>query len=66
MQFMVLSLMMKQLAIYDNEEALQTHGPIMTFQFGQIYRVRCLKPGEHEILRVKQSDVKMILMVRLQ
>ena len=42
---------------------MQTHGPILMFQFSQIYTVRTLNPGEHEILRVKQSDLKKILMV---
>lgn len=62
-QFMVMSFTMKQLAIYEDEEALQSQGPILSFQFSQIYTVRTLNSGEHEILRVKQSDLKKILMV---
>ena len=62
-QFMVMSFTMKQLAIYEDEEALQSQGPITSFQFSQIYTVRTLNSGEHEILRVKQSDLKKILMV---
>ena len=60
---MVMSFTNKQLAIYDDEESLQTQGPIVMFLFNQIYTVRTLNPGEHEILRVKQSDLKKILMV---
>ena len=60
---MVMSFTNKQLTLYDEEEALQTREPILTFQFSQIYTVRTLNPGEHEILRVKQSDLKKILMV---
>ena len=62
---MVMSFTNKQLAIYDDEEALQTRDPIMIFQFSQIYTVRTLNPGEHETLRVKQSDLKKILMVEI-
>ena len=58
-----MSFTMKQLAIYEDEEALQSQGPITSFQFSQIYTVRTLNSGEHEILRVKQSDLKKILMV---
>ena len=63
-QFMVMSFTNKQLAMYDDEESLQTRDPIMTFQFSQIYAVRTPNPGDHELLRVKQSDLKKILMVR--
>jgi chromosome segregation ATPase len=61
--FMVMSFTNKQLTIYEDESAMQTHGPILMFQFSQIYTVRTLNPGEHEILRVKQSDLKKILML---
>ena len=60
---MVMSFTNKQLAVYDDEDSLQTKEPLMVFQFSQIYTVRTLNPGEHEILRVKQSDLKKILMV---
>ena len=54
----------KQLSVYDDEEALSTRPPILTFEFSQIYTVRTLNPGEHEIMRVKPNDLKKILMVR--
>ena len=57
-----MSFTMKQLAIYEDEDAL-SRGAILTFAFSQIYTVRTLNHGEHEILRVKQSDLKKILMV---
>ena len=57
-----MSFTMKQLAIYDDEDALSC-GAILTFAFSQIYTVRTVNPGEHEILRVKQSDLKKILVV---
>ena len=61
---MVMSFTNKQLSVYDDEEALSNRPPIFTFEFSQIYTVRTLNPGEHEIMRVKQSDLKRILMVR--
>lgn len=51
---------MKQLALYDDEE---DQVPILTIKFSQLYTVRTLHPGEHEVLRVKMSDLKKILMV---
>jgi hypothetical protein len=63
LQFMVMSFTNKQLAVYEDEDSLQTKDPLMLYQFSQIYTVRTLNPGEHEILRVKQSDLKKILMV---
>ena len=65
-QFMVMSFTMKRLLIYEREEDMETDGPgpITTLEFSQIYTVRTLRPGEHETLRVKQSDVKKILVVR--
>ena len=63
LQFMVMSFTNKQLAVYEDEDSLQTKDPLMVYQFSQIYTVRTLNPGEHEILRVKQSDLKKILMV---
>ncbi|CAI8056927.1 Rho-associated protein kinase 2, partial [Geodia barretti] len=61
--FMVMSFTNKQLAVYEDEDSLQTKDPLMVYQFSQIYTVRTLNPGEHEILRVKQSDLKKILML---
>ena len=63
---MVMSFTMKRLLIYEREEDMETDGPgpITTLEFSQIYTVRTLRPGEHETLRVKQSDVKKILVVR--
>jgi predicted nucleic acid-binding Zn-ribbon protein len=61
--FMVMSFTNKQLAVYEDEDSLQTKDPLMLYQFSQIYTVRTLNPGEHEILRVKQSDLKKILML---
>lgn len=53
----------KQLALYDNEESIESERAIFTIQFDQLYTVRTLNHGEHEVLRVKQSDLKKILMV---
>lgn len=59
-QFMVMSFTTKQLVLYDNEQSV---GAIFIIQFNQLYTVRTLNHGEHEVLRVKQSDLKKILMV---
>ena len=37
--------------------------PFPCFLLSQVYTVRTLRPGEHETVRVKQSDVKKILVV---
>lgn len=54
----------KKLLLYEHEEDMEAGGPISTFDFSQIYTVRTLRPGEHEQVRVKPSDVKKILVVR--
>ena len=63
LQFMVMSFTRKELAIFDDEDALQSRSALLTFTFSQIYTVRTLNQGEHEIMRVKQSDLKRILVV---
>lgn len=60
---MVMSFTTKQLALYANEQSIDSEGTIFTIQFDQFYTVRTLNHGEHEVLRVKQSDLKKILMV---
>lgn len=61
---MVMSFTTKQLALYDNEQSVEgAEGAIFIIQFDQLYTVRTLNHGEHEVLRVKQSDLKKILMV---
>ena len=63
-QFMVMSFTTKRLLIYDREEDMENGpGPITTLEFSQIYTVRTLRAGEHETFRVKQSDLKKILVV---
>ena len=65
LQFMVMSFTTKRLLIYDKEEDMENGpGPITTLEFSQIYTVRTLRAGEHETFRVKQSDLKKILVVR--
>ena len=65
-QFMVMSFTTKRLLIYDREEDMENGpGPITTLEFSQIYTVRTLRAGEHETFRVKQSDLKKILVVCL-
>lgn len=62
---MVMSFTTKRLLIYDREEDMENGpGPITTLEFSQIYTVRTLRAGEHETFRVKQSDLKKILVVR--
>ena len=63
---MVMSFTTKRLLIYDREEDMENGpGPITTLEFSQIYTVRTLRAGEHETFRVKQSDLKKILVVCL-
>ena len=65
LQFMVMSFTTKRLLIYDREEDMENGpGPITTLEFSQIYTVRTLRAGEHETFRVKQSNLKKILVVR--
>ncbi len=63
LQFTVMSFTNKKLLIYEREEDMEGGGSISTFEFSQIYTVRTLRPGEHEQVRVKPSDVKKILLV---
>jgi hypothetical protein len=64
LQFMVMSFTTKRLLIYDREEDMENGpGPITTLEFSQIYTVRTLRVGEHETFRVRQSDLKKILVV---
>jgi len=61
--FMVMSFTTKKMLIYEREEDLETGAPISTLEFSQLYTVGTLRPGEHETVRVKQSNVKKIIVL---
>ncbi len=60
---MVMSFKMKKMLIYEKEDDMETGGPVTTYEFSQIHSVRTLKAGEHETYRIKQSDLKKVLLV---
>ena len=60
---MVMSFKMKKLLLYEKEEDMEGGGFFTTYEFSQIQSVRTLKAGEHETFRIKQSDLKKILVV---
>ena len=59
-----MSFKMKKLLLYEKEDDMESGGPITTYEFNQIHSVRTLKNGEHETFRIKQSDLKKVLVVR--
>jgi len=55
----------KRLLIYEREDDMESGSYLNSLEFSQIYTVRTLRAGEHEAFRVKQSDLKKILVVRV-
>jgi hypothetical protein len=60
--FVVLSYTNRKLLIYSKQDDMGTDSsPIITLELSQIYSVRTLEQGEHERLRIKPNDLKMVL-----